>query len=40
MKGIIYYQESYVVENYLDKFQFLILEASYTNSHTIVVKFC
>jgi len=28
------------VEDYLDKFQSLILKANYTNLHTIVVKFC
>jgi len=28
------------MENYLDKFQTLVLEASYTNPHTIEVKFC
>jgi len=32
--------ESCAVENYLDKFQTLMLEANYTNSCTIEVKFC
>ncbi len=34
-----YYQDSYTVENYLNKFQYLILEVNYTNLYTIVVKF-
>jgi len=36
LKEIIYYQKSYIVEHYLDKFQF-ILEASYTDPYAIVV---
>ena len=35
----MYYQRSYIVEEYLDELQFLILEANYTNLHTIAVKF-
>jgi len=35
-----YYQGSQTVEDYLDEFQTLIVEASYINSPTIVVKFC
>ena len=31
-----YYQESYAIEDYLDKFQILILEASYTNLYNII----
>jgi len=34
-----YYQESHAVKEYLDEFQTLILEASYTNLYMIVVKF-
>jgi len=40
LEGTIYYQRSHVVEKYLDEFQILILEASYTDFCTIVVKFC
>jgi len=40
MEETIYYQGSYIVEKYLDKFQSLILEVNYTNSCTLVVKFC
>lgn len=35
----LYYQGSYVVEDYLDKFQVLIAKTSYTNFYTIIVKF-
>ena len=34
-----YYQEIYTVKEYLDEFQTLILETSYTNIYMIVVKF-
>ncbi len=39
LEGTIYYQRSHIVEKYLDEFQILILEASYTDSCTIVVIF-
>ena len=39
LEGTIYYQESYTVEDYLDEFQILILEANYTNLYTTVIKF-
>ena len=35
----MYYQENCIVKDYLDKFQILISETSYTNLYTIVVKF-
>jgi len=40
LEGTAYYQESHIVKDYLVKFQTLITEASCTNSHTVVVKFC
>jgi len=40
LEGTIHYQRSHIVEKYLDEFQILILEASYTDSCIIVVKFC
>jgi len=40
LEGTIYYQRSHIAEKYLDEFQILILEASYTDSCTIVVMFC
>ena len=39
LKETVYYQGTYTVENYIDKFQTLIFEASYTDSCTIVIKF-
>jgi len=40
LKGIAYYQWSQAISEYLDKFQTLIANTSYTNPHTIIVKFC
>lgn len=39
LEGTLYYQESQTVEEYLNSFQTLISEASYTDFQTIVVKF-
>jgi len=39
LKEMTYYQETHTVKNYLDKFQILISEASYTDPHTIDIKF-
>lgn len=40
LEKMMYYQGSHIVKNYLDGFQTLISEASYTDPYIIVVKFC
>ena len=39
LERMTYYQESYAIKDYLDKFCILISEACYTDLYTIVVKF-
>ena len=39
LEEAIYYQGSYIVENYLDEFQSPVLEANYIDPYTLVVKF-
>ena len=39
LEETIYYQKSYTIKDYLDEFQTLVLEASYTNLYIIIVKF-
>jgi len=40
LEETVYYQGSCTIEDYLDEFQTLDLEVSYTNLYTIVIKFC
>ena len=39
LKGFFYYQNSQTVENYLDSFQTLVSDTSYSDPRTLVVKF-
>ena len=40
LKGSLYYQENQTVDNYLNSFLILTLDAGYTDPWTLVVKFC
>jgi len=39
LEGISYHQGGWMVDDYLDNFQALVSNASYTDSRTLVVKF-
>jgi len=40
LEGSSYYQENWMVDNYLDRFLTLVSDAGYTDPQTLVVKFC